>query len=463
MHWLMVCALVMACLLSHIAAQTPEPAPSPSFNNNTQQGEQKPSEREVPTWALILIVIETSLVVVIICAAATIVIVTAIYCRYKTKSVNQSIQQSLHSPGTAKMVKPVCETSVDLQVSDETNTSMKQASDVTRLSLFDSVTSELKTVRKTTSSSKKRSNTSTPASLEWRKGEVIGVGAYGKVYSALNLVDGSVMAVKKMQLPHVNDPSSDGTLRRIMAEIDLMRQLSHPNVVEYLGMRTQGSHLYVFLEYMAGGSLISVVKKFGTLTETIIQSYLVQILCGLEYLHANGIIHRDIKGANILMDNGQVKLADFGLSKLAEMSNTTASFTTRGTPAWMSREIIRTGKYSFASDIWAVGCTIIEMVSGKPAWEELNIREPMALMMNIATSESGPKIPTECMSDDLIDITRRCLDLDPEKRPSATELLQHPFLTKTIQVQEMDQTDTEMIQDFSDYEGTYSTMELIVQ
>jgi serine/threonine protein kinase len=131
----------------------------------------------------------------------------------------------------------------------------------------------------------------------------------------------------------------------------------------------------------------------------------------LEYLHANGVIHRDIKGANILMDRGEIKLADFGLSKLVEVSNVTASYTARGTPAWMSSEIILTGKYSFASDIWAVGCTIIEMVTGRPAWDELGIREPMALMMKIATSDRGPNIPVELMSSKLVDLTTLCLNL----------------------------------------------------
>jgi serine/threonine protein kinase len=141
-------------------------------------------------------------------------------------------------------------------------------------------------------------NSSINEKIEWRKGEVIGIGATGKVYQGLNLQNGNMMAVKKMRLPKPNDPLHESTIRRIEMEIGLMKQLHHPNVVEYLGVRESGSHLYIFLEYMAGGSLSSIIKKFGgKLPEVIIQRYLYQILSGLVYLHDNNVIHRDIKGA----------------------------------------------------------------------------------------------------------------------------------------------------------------------
>jgi serine/threonine protein kinase len=142
------------------------------------------------------------------------------------------------------------------------------------------------------------------------------------------------------------------------------------------------------------------------------------------------------------------------LSKLAEMSNVSASYTARGTPSWMAQEIICSGRYSFASDIWAVGCVIIEMVTGKVPWEELGLREPMALMMNIATAVQGPKIPIECMSDDLIDLTSKCLSMKPEDRPSASKLLKHPFLTKNLESKQKQNNVTETLQEFSDYEHT---------
>ncbi|XP_076883970.1 mitogen-activated protein kinase kinase kinase NPK1-like [Bidens hawaiensis] len=266
--------------------------------------------------------------------------------------------------------------------------------------------------------------------IRWQKGELIGCGAFGRVYMGMNLDSGELLAVKQVSVV-VNLASKDKTqahIRELEEEVKLLKNLSHPNIVRYLGTGREESSLNIFLEFVPGGSISSLLGKFGSFPESVIRMYTKQLLLGLEYLHKNGIMHRDIKGANILVDNkGQIKLADFGASKkVVELATMTGAKSMKGTPYWMAPEVILQTGHSFSADIWSVGCTIIEMATGKPPWSQQY--QEVAALFHIGTTKAHPPIPDH-LSADAKDFLLKCLQKEPDLRPNASELLQHPFVT----------------------------------
>lgn len=161
-----------------------------------------------------------------------------------------------------------------------------------------------------------------------------------------------------------------------------------------------------------------------------LQVYTKQIVVGLEYLHSNGIAHRDIKGANVLVtDTGTVKLADFGASKQRRASEDSLDKpfeSLKGTPCFMAPEVIRQQGYGSRADIWSLGCTILEMISGRPPWSEK--RDNSSIMYKIATTTGPPRFPHK-LSSTAKDFLRRCFERNPMCRATALELLLHPFLS----------------------------------
>ena len=146
--------------------------------------------------------------------------------------------------------------------------------------------------------------------------EILGTGAFGNVYMGLNIKTSELVAVKELRLDGVdiNGSGMNSKLSKMEDEISVMKALHHPNIVRYLGTSRQNGHLYIFLEFMADGCIAKLLKRFGPLGEENVKNYLRQILSGLNYLHQNKIIHRDIKGGNILVKDAVAKLADFGCS-----------------------------------------------------------------------------------------------------------------------------------------------------
>ncbi|XP_044429668.1 mitogen-activated protein kinase kinase kinase NPK1 [Triticum aestivum] len=154
--------------------------------------------------------------------------------------------------------------------------------------------------------------------IRWRKGKMIGSGAFGQVYLGMDLDTGELLAVKQVLNGSTNATreKAQAHIRELEEEVKLLKNLSHPNIVRYLGTVREEDTLNILLEFVPGGSIQSLLGKLGSFPEAVIRKYTRQILQGLEYLHSNAIIHRDIKGANILVDNkGCIKLADFGASK----------------------------------------------------------------------------------------------------------------------------------------------------
>ena len=211
-------------------------------------------------------------------------------------------------------------------------------------------------------------------------------------------------------------------------EVMLLRDLDHPNIVKYYqtDLSADMTSIDVLIEYVPGGSLKRIIQKYNKLEETIVRHYIKQLVYGLIYLHEHGVVHRDLKCANVLLSaNGVIKLSDFGSSRKFDSDEVELSKSLKGSPYWMAPEVVMKQGHSFSADIWSLGCMIIEMITGRPPWSNLS-RESKQVLKLIATANNLPSIP-DC-SDDLKDLIRQCLRRDATQRPTAKQLLEHRFL-----------------------------------
>uniref|UniRef100_A0A5B7AXL3 mitogen-activated protein kinase kinase kinase n=1 Tax=Davidia involucrata TaxID=16924 RepID=A0A5B7AXL3_DAVIN len=258
---------------------------------------------------------------------------------------------------------------------------------------------------------------------KWKKGRLLGRGTFGHVYLGFNSEKGQMCAIKEVRVV-VDDQTSKECLKQLNQEITLLSQLSHPNIVQYHGSELGEETLSVYLEYVSGGSIHKLLQEYGPFREPVIQNYTRQILSGLAYLHGRNTVHRDIKGANILVDpNGEIKLADFGMAKHITACSSMLSF--KGSPYWMAPEVVmNTNGYSLAVDIWSLGCTILEMATSKPPWSQY---EGVAAIFKIGNSKDIPEIPNH-LSSDAKSFLKLCLQRDPAARPTALQLLDQPFV-----------------------------------
>lgn len=258
------------------------------------------------------------------------------------------------------------------------------------------------------------------ADIEQQLGPCLGRGAFGSVYRSLNWTTGETVAIKQIRL--VDMPKAE--LNVIMQEIDLLKHLHHPNIVKYHDSLKSADSLYIVLEYCENGSLHQICKNFGKFPENLVSLYTQQVLQGLLFLHEQGVIHRDIKGANILTTKeGLVKLADFGV---ATKQQGLAEGSVVGTPYWMAPEVIELAGATTASDIWSLGCTVIELLDGKPPYHKL---APMPALFRIV-NDDHPPLPEGC-SPLVRDFLMQCFQKDPNLRVSAKKLLKHPWIVST--------------------------------
>ena len=218
----------------------------------------------------------------------------------------------------------------------------------------------------------------------------------------------------------------------MMGEIELLNHLDHPNIVKYLATIKSKDYLNIVLEFVENGSLANTVAKFGSLPESLIAIYIEQILQGLAFLHMQGVVHRDIKGANILTTKqGTVKLADFGVAtrmadrRTAEQSRHDDDVA--GSPYWMAPEVIEMSPPTPAADVWSVGATIIELLTGKPPYFDLTA---MAALFRIV-QDACPPLPQD-MSPALQDFLRQCFRKDAAARMTAKELLSHKWIRLAV-------------------------------
>ena len=222
-------------------------------------------------------------------------------------------------------------------------------------------------------------------------------------------------AVKELNL-EILSKKVNNLENAIKIELDLLERITHPNIVKYYGSFFKSHYLYIILEYCSGGSVLKMLKIIKG-NEDIIRQYTFQILEGLEYLHANNIIHRDIKCANILIGkNGTCKLTDFGGAKMMKEGISVLT-TMQGTPNWMAPEIIKGLGGSRFSDIWSVGCTVLEMYQGFPPYSDK--KEAFGVFNSICKKNELPKIP-EDMTDNMKDFVNaaeeisKAIDLNGE-------------------------------------------------
>lgn len=263
----------------------------------------------------------------------------------------------------------------------------------------------------------------------WQIMKMLGKGSFGAVYEA-GLPNGKIVCVKIVELGALTD---NADMKKLNNEINLMKRLHHPNIVQYYGCveDKEKNSINIFMEYVTGGSLNHYIKRFKKIPLETVRQWAYQMVCGVKYLHDQGIVHRDLKGDNCLVTmEGVLKLADFGCSKEIDdvCSKTHGCRTMVGTPYWMAPEVVRCedGGYGMKSDVWSVGCTVVEMVTGKPPWPECN--SMWAAVYKIANSTGPPSEIPKDLDPVMMDFLECCFERDPAKRASSAELLNHQWL-----------------------------------
>lgn len=254
----------------------------------------------------------------------------------------------------------------------------------------------------------------------WTKGKLIGRGALGLVYRAE--AEGKVIAVKEVTLD--GDDNRESQFRiDLENEITIMQDLKHPFVVSYLGHDYIDDRIYMYMDFMPGGSLSSVLKDYGPLDESLMAKYLKQLLTGLDYLHNRqpSVIHRDIKGANVLVGlDSIVKWADFGCSKSVDSEKTQTGM--RGSIPWMAPEVVAKSRYGKSSDIWSFGCLAIEMGTARTPWG--TFENQVQALIKIGMSNDTPPFP-EGVSEDCHSFISQCIQREAQLRACASDLLHH--------------------------------------
>lgn len=271
----------------------------------------------------------------------------------------------------------------------------------------------------------------------YKQGESLGRGAYGEVFKAM--VAGRFMAVKKIPLDlSLNPKAAEKEINALLLEINTLKRLKHKRIVRYNGCIREGTEnpaLLIFLEFMPSGSIKGVLSKFGHYNIKLVRKYTRQILEGLDFLHSEKIVHRDVKGANILIDaEGDAKLADFGACReLEALQNTVTGGlkSIHGSVYWMAPEVMKY-KAGRRSDIWSLGCTVIEMLTAEAPWKELRQKKLTVTqtLKYIVEKDHTPSLP-EKMSSDCRNFLDCVLVRDYNKRPYANKLLEHHFVAQS--------------------------------
>lgn len=274
---------------------------------------------------------------------------------------------------------------------------------------------------------------------DFRPGDTIGFGSYGRVFTARHCLSGQIVAVKEMLV--TADSNGGCAQERIKREVRLCQQLAHLRIVHYLGHEfvqdkdgKQG-RLFLFMEYCCGGSIATHLRTYGPLELCLVKKYMGQLLEGLCYLHSRCpiVVHRDLKCANLLLTHdASLKIADFGSSKWLRMGDDNLPHGTdhsvAGTLLWMAPEVLRRRSHvTTAVDVWSTGCCLLEMVTANVPWAECCFDNIFEAYRKIVESDDLPSVPPESPAV-VCNFVEVCLQRDPSQRPKASELQNHPLL-----------------------------------
>ncbi|KAK5125114.1 hypothetical protein LTR85_000789 [Meristemomyces frigidus] len=289
--------------------------------------------------------------------------------------------------------------------------------------------------------------------FKWMRGQLIGKGTFGRVYLGMNTTTGELLAVKQVEVnpkaPNTDPAKIREMVKALDIEIDTMQHLDHVNIVQYLGCEKKEFSISIFLEYISGGSVGSCLRKHGKFEEPVVSSLTRQTLNGLAYLHSEGILHRDLKADNILLDlDGTCKISDFGISKRsANPYNNDITNSMQGSVFWMAPEVIRAQSqalsvpagdgvdasyamsqgYSAKVDIWSLGCVVLEMFAGRRPWSK---EEAIGAIYKLGSLNQAPPIPDDVSSvvgPAALSFMYDCFTIPPGERPTAETLLRAPF------------------------------------
>jgi serine/threonine protein kinase len=248
--------------------------------------------------------------------------------------------------------------------------------------------------------------------------EKLGQGTYGSVFKVLHRQSGKIVAAKIL--------SAQSDLESLKKEIQMLKDCDSPYIIGYYGSYVKNNSVWIILEYCDSGSVQDIMRVTGkTFSEEEIASIIQMILKGLVFIHEKKKIHRDIKAGNILLNHdGYAKIADFGVS--AQLMNSFSKKTSRiGSPYWMSPEVIARSEYDFSTDIWSLGITCIEMAEGEPPYADI---KPLRAMMLIVSNPPKGLSKPHLWSNEFNSFVRSCLNIHSHHRPSAKDLLKHPFI-----------------------------------
>ncbi|KAK1228999.1 hypothetical protein PQX77_007952 [Marasmius sp. AFHP31] len=270
--------------------------------------------------------------------------------------------------------------------------------------------------------------------FRWVRGEIIGEGPYGRIYLALNATTGELMVVKQMDIPRPQIRKRTEAAKAFRFESETLKDVDHPNIVQYLGFEESATDLSIFLEYFPSDSVGSVLLEHGKLSESVTTSFAAQILSGLGYLHLKGILHGNLMPENILVDMS-------GVCKISGWSARTSQYSTErnGTNApmtpvedsvfWMAPEMLEPPEkgYDFKADIWSLGCVVLEMLSGTRPWSGF---ETFVVLDKVFRERTPPPLPEGVVLSELADdfLRQKCFAGNPDERPTASELMEHKYL-----------------------------------
>ncbi|MED6163265.1 hypothetical protein PIB30_078244 [Stylosanthes scabra] len=262
----------------------------------------------------------------------------------------------------------------------------------------------------------------------WTRGQTLGRGSTATVYAAQFHHSAELFAVKSAELHRSEE------LRK---EQSLLCSLNCPQIVKYQGYDVtyeDGEYFYnLFLEYAPRGTLVDVIAHHNhggaTMEDSLASFYTRQILLALNYLHSNGIVHCDVKGQNVLITQNGAKIADFGCARKVSSGGGGGGGVIAGTPAFMAPEVARGDEQGFPADVWALGCTVLEMFTGKPLWRDVS-GDPVSVLYRVGFCGEAPEIPGS-VSEEVKDFLGKCFRSEASKRWTVKELLGHAFVAES--------------------------------